>query len=34
VRLSVFARHAESILNLERRINGDPSLEVPLTEEG
>jgi broad specificity phosphatase PhoE len=34
VRLYVFARHAESILNLERRINGDPSLEVPLTEEG
>ena len=34
MRLSVFARHAESILNLERRINGDPSLEVPLTEEG
>ena len=34
MRLYVFARHAESILNLERRINGDPSLEVPLTEEG
>jgi probable phosphoglycerate mutase len=34
VRLFVFARHAESVLNLERRINGDPTLEVPLTEEG
>jgi broad specificity phosphatase PhoE len=34
VRLYVFARHAESTLNLERRVNGDPSLVVPLTEEG
>jgi len=34
VRLFVFARHGESRLNLERRINGDPSVEVPLTEEG
>jgi 2,3-bisphosphoglycerate-dependent phosphoglycerate mutase len=34
VRLFVFARHAESLLNIERRINGDPTVEVPLTPEG
>jgi broad specificity phosphatase PhoE len=34
VRLFVFARHGESVLNLERRINGDPSVDVPLTDEG
>jgi probable phosphoglycerate mutase len=34
VRLFVFARHGESVLNLERRINGDPTIAVPLTEEG
>jgi broad specificity phosphatase PhoE len=34
VRLFVFARHGESVLNLERRINGDPSVDVRLTEEG
>ena len=34
MRLFVFARHAESVLNLERRINGDPSRDVPLTERG
>jgi broad specificity phosphatase PhoE len=34
VRLFVFARHAESLLNIDRRINGDPTVEVPLTEEG
>jgi broad specificity phosphatase PhoE len=34
VRLFVFARHGESVLNIERRINGDPSIQVPLTEEG
>jgi broad specificity phosphatase PhoE len=34
VALFVFARHAESILNIERRINGDPNVDVPLTEEG
>jgi broad specificity phosphatase PhoE len=34
VRLFVFVRHGESVLNLERRINGDPSVEVPLTDEG
>jgi broad specificity phosphatase PhoE len=32
--LAVLARHAHSILNLERRVNGDPTVEVPLTEEG
>ena len=34
MRLFVFARHAESVLNIEQRINGDPSVPVPLTEEG
>ena len=32
--LFVFARHAQSVLNTEGRINGDPSVPVPLTEEG
>ena len=34
MRLYVIARHAESTLNIVRRVNGDPSVEVPLTEEG
>ncbi|HKO74740.1 MAG TPA: histidine phosphatase family protein [Gaiellaceae bacterium] len=34
MRLFVFARHGESVLNFERRINGDPSVDVQLTEEG
>jgi broad specificity phosphatase PhoE len=34
VRLFVIARHAESSLNLERRVNGDPAVEVALTEQG
>lgn len=34
MRLFVLARHAQSTLNLERRVNGDPALDVPLTEQG
>jgi broad specificity phosphatase PhoE len=34
VRLAVLARHAHSTLNLARRINGDPGVEVALTEQG
>jgi broad specificity phosphatase PhoE len=34
VRLFVVARHAESTLNHERRVNGDPSRAVGLTEQG
>jgi broad specificity phosphatase PhoE len=34
MRLYVIARHAESVLNLERRLNGDPSRLVDLTERG
>jgi probable phosphoglycerate mutase len=34
LKLYVIARHAESVLNLERRINGDPSRRVDLTEQG
>jgi broad specificity phosphatase PhoE len=34
VRLFVLARHAESVLNDLRRINGDPSIPAPLTEHG
>jgi broad specificity phosphatase PhoE len=32
--LLVVARHAESTLNLERRINGDPAVRVDLTAQG
>lgn len=34
MRLFIFSRHAESTLNLDNRVNGDPSVEVPLTENG
>ena len=30
----VLARHGHSVLNLERRVNGDPTRDVPLTEQG
>jgi broad specificity phosphatase PhoE len=32
--LVVLARHAHSQLNLERRINGDPSVPVHITDDG
>jgi broad specificity phosphatase PhoE len=34
VELYVISRHAESTLNLENRINGDPDVPVALTEKG
>lgn len=34
MRLFVLTRHAHSTLNLEDRVNGDPSVPVPLTELG
>jgi probable phosphoglycerate mutase len=34
MRLFVLARHAQSTLNYERRVNGDPSVPVSLTEQG
>jgi broad specificity phosphatase PhoE len=34
VRLFVVARHAQSTLNLEQRVNGDPSRPVGLTDLG
>jgi broad specificity phosphatase PhoE len=34
VRLYIFTRHAHSTLNAQSRVNGDPSVPVPLTEEG
>jgi broad specificity phosphatase PhoE len=34
VQLYVIARHAESTLNSENRISGDPTIEVALTEKG
>src|ERR671935_3153560 len=34
MRLYVLVRHAQSVLNVERRINGDPSVPAPLTEAG
>jgi len=32
--LLLLARHAESTLNLERRVNGDPAVDARLTEKG
>ena len=34
LRLFILTRHAHSALNSEGRINGDPSVSVPLTDEG
>jgi broad specificity phosphatase PhoE len=34
MRVFVLARHGESTLNIERRINGDPSVPVPLSDGG
>lgn len=34
MQLYVISRHAESTLNFENRVNGDPSVEVVLTEKG
>jgi broad specificity phosphatase PhoE len=34
MRIFVFARHGESLLNLEHRVNGDPTREVNLTDLG
>jgi broad specificity phosphatase PhoE len=34
VRLFVLSRHGESTLNVEGRINGDPAVPAPLTEDG
>jgi len=34
VRLFILTRHAHSTLNVESRVNGDPSVYVPLTEDG
>src|SRR5436190_10332357 len=34
VQLYVIARHGESTLNFENRVNGDPTVPVHLTEKG
>jgi broad specificity phosphatase PhoE len=34
VQLYVIARHGESTLNFENRVNGDPTVHVQLTEKG
>jgi broad specificity phosphatase PhoE len=34
VRLFVVARHGQSVLNVEKRVNGDPRRPVPLTPKG
>jgi broad specificity phosphatase PhoE len=34
LRLFVLTRHAHSTLNVEGRVNGDPRVPVPLTEQG
>ena len=34
MRLAILSRHAHSTLNLAQRINGDPGVDVALTEQG
>ena len=34
MRLFVLSRHAESVLNTEDRVNGDPAVPAPLTDHG
>ena len=34
MRVFILARHGESTLNIERRVNGDPAVPVGLTEQG
>ena len=34
MRLFLLTRHAHSALNVERRVNGDPGVPVPLTPDG
>ena len=34
MQLLIVVRHGESTLNLERRVNGDPTVDVDLTERG
>src|SRR5207253_6389058 len=34
LRLFLLTRHAHSALNVERRVNGDPGVPVPLTPDG
>jgi broad specificity phosphatase PhoE len=34
VRIFVLSRHGQSTLNIENRVNGDPSVPVPLTPQG
>ena len=34
MRLFILSRHGNTKLNQERRVNGDPSIPVPLTDEG
>src|SRR3954451_13512392 len=34
MRLFVVTRHGQSTLNVEGRVNGDPSVQAPLTDDG
>jgi ribonuclease H / adenosylcobalamin/alpha-ribazole phosphatase len=34
LRIFVLTRHGETVLNVERRVNGDPTVPVPLTTRG
>jgi broad specificity phosphatase PhoE len=34
MRLYALARHGESVLNQQQRVNGDPSVQAPLTKRG
>jgi phosphoserine phosphatase len=32
--IAILARHAHSVLNLEGRVNGDPTVDAPLSDQG
>ena len=34
IRVFLLSRHAESVLNIEDRVNGDPTVRAPLTDRG
>jgi len=34
IRVFLLSRHAESVLNIEDRVNGDPAVPAPLTDHG
>ena len=34
MRIVILSRHGQSTLNIENKVNGDPAIPVPLTEDG